>query len=34
MRLEKLCDSIIERVRSLSEAAPVDVNVEEKPPHY
>jgi SlyX protein len=34
MRLEKLCDSIIERVRSLSEAAPVSVNVEEKPPHY
>jgi SlyX protein len=26
MRLEKLCDSIIERVRSLSEAAPADAN--------
>ena len=34
MRLEKLCDSIIERVRSLSEAAPVDVTADEKPPHY
>ena len=34
MRLEKLCDSIIERVRSLSEAAPVDADVDEKPPHY
>ncbi len=34
MRLEKLCDSIIERVRSLSEAVPADVNAEEKPPHY
>ena len=34
MRLEKLCDSIIERVRSLSEAAPSDTNADEKPPHY
>ena len=34
MRLEKLCDSIIERVRSLGEAAPTDTNVDEKPPHY
>ena len=34
MRLEKLCDSIIERVRSLGEAAPADANVDEKPPHY
>jgi SlyX protein len=34
MRLEKLCDSIIERVRSLSEAAPADLTVDEKPPHY
>ena len=34
MRLEKLCESIIERVRSLSEAAPADTNVDEKPPHY
>ena len=34
MRLEKLCDSIIERVRSLSEAAPVDVRADETPPHY
>ncbi len=34
MRLEKLCDSIIERVRSLGEALPGDVNVDEKPPHY
>ena len=34
MRLEKLCDSIIERVRSLGEAAPVDVPADEKPPHY
>ena len=34
MRLEKLCDSIIERVRSLGEAAPADTNIDEKPPHY
>ena len=34
MRLEKLCDSIIQRVRSLSEAAPADTNADEKPPHY
>jgi SlyX protein len=34
MRLEKLCESIIERVRSLSEAAPADTNADEKPPHY
>ena len=34
MRLEKLCDSIIERVRSLGEALPGDADVDEKPPHY
>jgi SlyX protein len=34
MRLEKLCDSIIERVRSLGEATPADADVDEKPPHY
>ena len=34
MRLEKRCDSIIERVRSLTEALPADANVDEKPPHY
>lgn len=34
MRLEKLCDSIIERVRSLGEAPPGDANVDETPPHY
>lgn len=34
MRLEKLCDSIIERVRSLGEAPSTDANVDEKPPHY
>jgi len=34
MRLERLCDSIIERVRSLAEAAPAGPNVDEVPPHY
>jgi len=34
MSLESLCDSIVERVRSLSEAAPIDPNVDDAPPHY
>jgi len=34
MSLESLCDSIVERVRSLSEAAPIDPNVDDVPPHY
>jgi len=34
MRLEKLCESIVQRVRSLGEALPADTNADEKPPHY
>jgi uncharacterized coiled-coil protein SlyX len=34
MRLEKLCESIVERVRSLGEALPAGTNIDEKPPHY
>jgi SlyX protein len=34
MRLEGLCDSIIERVRALAETAAVDPGVDEAPPHY
>ncbi len=34
MSLESLCDSIVERVRALSEAAPIDPNVDDVPPHY
>jgi len=34
MRLESLCDSIVERLRSLAEMAPGDSNVDEVPPHY
>jgi len=34
MRLEGLCESIIERLRSLGEVAAVDPNAQEIPPHY
>ena len=34
MRLEELCDSIVERVRSLGEAAPSGPHTDEVPPHY
>ena len=34
MRLEALCDSIVERVRSLGEAAPAASGEDEVPPHY
>ena len=34
MRLEALCESIVERLRSLGEAAPADPGVDEVPPHY
>ena len=34
MRLESLCDSIVERVRSLDEASPSNSSVDEVPPHY
>ena len=34
MRLESLCESIIERIRSIGEAGHGDPNAEEVPPHY
>jgi SlyX protein len=34
MRLESLCDSIVERVRSIAEVGPTDSNDDEVPPHY
>jgi len=34
MRLESVCDSIVERIRSLDEETPTDSNVDEVPPHY
>ena len=34
MRLEALCDSIVERIRSLDEPAPGGSDEHEVPPHY
>jgi SlyX protein len=34
MRLEELCTSIIERMRSLGDASPTDAKTDELPPHY
>jgi len=34
MRLEELCGSLIDRVRSIGEAMPGDGTQDERPPHY
>ncbi len=34
MRLEALCTSMSERMRSLGDAAPSDAQADEPPPHY
>ena len=34
MQLEELCKSLIDRVRSLSEAQPAGDPGDERPPHY
>ena len=34
MRLEELCASIIERIRSLGDASASDAQTDEPPPHY
>ena len=34
MQLEQLCSSLLERVRSISEAMPGDAQADERPPHY
>ena len=34
MRLEALCESIIDRISAIGEAGPSDPNTEEVPPHY
>lgn len=34
MRLESLCDSLAQRMRSISDALPADTPLDEKPPHY
>ena len=34
MQLEALCKSLLERVRSMSDAAPAADSGDEQPPHY
>ncbi len=34
MRLEELCASIVERIRSLGDASTSDAQTDERPPHY
>ncbi len=34
MQLETLCESLVDRVRSLTEAVPGAANDEAPPPHY
>ncbi len=34
MQLEQLCNSLLARVRAISEAAPGDVPQDDRPPHY
>ena len=34
MRLEELCKSLIDRVRSLGEGLPAGDPADERPPHY
>lgn len=33
-RLESLCQSLIDRIKSLTEAAGADPSSDERPPHY
>jgi SlyX protein len=34
MRLEQLCQTLVERLRSLAESAPAAPPGDERPPHY
>ena len=34
MRLEQLCQTLIDRVRAMSEAMPNATTSDERPPHY
>ena len=34
MRLERLCDSIVERLRAMAESMPAAGAGDERPPHY
>ena len=33
-RLEQVCQLLVERLRTISEAAPAERHEEERPPHY
>jgi SlyX protein len=34
MRLEQLCQSLLERIRSMADSAPTSAAGDERPPHY
>ncbi len=34
MKLEELCRSLVDRVRSMGDARPADTPQDEQPPHY
>ena len=34
MKLEELCRSLVDRIRSMGDARPADSPQEEQPPHY
>jgi uncharacterized coiled-coil protein SlyX len=34
MRLEQLCESLLERIRSMADSAPTSAAGDERPPHY
>ena len=34
IQLEQLCQTLLERVRAISDAMPGDAQADERPPHY
>ncbi len=34
MQLEELCESLVQRVRSVGDSMPADDSGDERPPHY
>ena len=34
MKLEELCSSLVDRVRTIGDALPGDATQDERPPHY
>ncbi|MEQ9561848.1 MAG: SlyX family protein [Woeseiaceae bacterium] len=34
LRLEQLCQSLLERIRSMADSAPTTAAGDERPPHY